>query len=174
MNPKGISHAVFALILFSFVDFFLLALYCITFLFAVALNKALARVASSEAELKTTSQALKEANIAKNSVEKVAKTTETKAKKAEKALAEIAQKQSNREGAVVERLDAICTSVGSKCFVFSLCLAKVRSVDMLLLTYLYFCDATEKLGEVWKLRQESAKDPLLDAVEVLESNWRLA
>jgi hypothetical protein len=89
-------------------------------------------------------------------------------------LAEIAQKQSNREGAVVERLDTICTSVGSKCFILSLCLAKVTSVDMLLLAYLYFCDAVEKLGEVWKLRQESAKDPLLDAVQVLESNWRLA
>jgi hypothetical protein len=41
--------------LFSSVDFFLLALYYITFLFAVALNKALARVASLEAELKTAS-----------------------------------------------------------------------------------------------------------------------
>jgi hypothetical protein len=45
---------------------------------------------------------------------------------------------------------------------------------MLLFAYLYFCDAAEKLGEVWKLRLESAKDPLLDAVEVLESNWRIA
>jgi hypothetical protein len=45
---------------------------------------------------------------------------------------------------------------------------------MLCLAYLYFCDAAEKLGEVWKLQKESAKDPLLDAVEVLESNWRLA
>jgi hypothetical protein len=44
---------------------------------------------------------------------------------------------------------------------------------MLLLAYLYFCDVAKKLGEVWKLQQESAKDPLLDAVEVLESNWRL-
>jgi hypothetical protein len=55
-----------------------------------------------------------------------------------------------------------------------LCLAKFISVDMLLLTYLYFWDAAEKLGEVLKLWQESAKDPLLDVVEVLESNWRLA
>jgi hypothetical protein len=45
---------------------------------------------------------------------------------------------------------------------------------MLLLAYLYFYDVAEKLGEVWKLWQESAKDPLLDAVEVLESNWGLA
>jgi hypothetical protein len=32
----------------------------------------------------------------------------------------------------VVRLDEICTSVGSKCFVLSLCLAKVTSIDMLL------------------------------------------
>jgi hypothetical protein len=38
---------------------------------------------------------------------------------------------------------------------------------------MYFCDASEQLGEVWKLWLESAKDPLLDAVDVLESNWRL-
>jgi hypothetical protein len=108
--------------------------------------------------------------LPKTSGEKAAKTTEAKAKKAEKVFADIARKQSNREGAVVEQLDAICMSVGSKCFISSLCLAKVTSIDMLLFAYLYFCDAAEKLGEVWKLRLESAKDPLLDVVEVLESN----
>jgi uncharacterized protein YlxW (UPF0749 family) len=151
MNPNVISLAFLALMLFSFVDFFLLALYCITFLFAVALNKALARIDSLEAELKTTSQALKDANMAKALAEKAAKaakTVEAKAKKAEKALAEVAQKQSNREGAVVERLDAICMSVGSKFIVLSLCLAKVISVDMLILANLYFRDAAEQLGEV--------------------------
>jgi hypothetical protein len=45
---------------------------------------------------------------------------------------------------------------------------------MLSLAYLCFYDAAEKLGEVWKLQLESAKDPLLDSVDVLESNWRLA
>jgi hypothetical protein len=152
---KGDFLCYFSLNLFSFVDFFLLALYCVTFLFVVALNKALARVASLEAELKTTSQALKDANIAKASAEKAAKIAEAKAKKAEKALAEIAQKQSKREGAVIERLDAICTSVGCKIFVLPLCLAKAISVDMLFLAYLHFCDATDQLGEVWKLWQES-------------------
>jgi hypothetical protein len=76
--------------LFSFVDFFLLALYCITFLFAVALNKALPCVASLEAKLKTTSQALKDANIAKASAKKATKTAEAKVNKAEKTLAEVA------------------------------------------------------------------------------------
>jgi hypothetical protein len=84
MNPKVISLAFLALMLFSFVDFFLLALYCITFLFAVALNKALARVASLEAVLKTTSQALKDAKIAKASAKKAAKSAEAKAKRLRK------------------------------------------------------------------------------------------
>jgi hypothetical protein len=39
---------------------------------------------------------------------------------------------------------------------------------------LYFYDAAEKLGEVWKLRRGNSKDPLLDAVDVLESNWKLS
>jgi hypothetical protein len=38
---------------------------------------------------------------------------------------------------------------------------------------LYFCDAVEQLGEVRKLHLECAKDPLLDSVDVLESNWRV-
>jgi uncharacterized membrane protein len=76
------------------------------------------------------------------------KAAETKAKKAKKALAEVTQKQAKHEQAVVERLDEICTFIGSKCFILSLCLAKVTSIDMLLLTYLYFYDAAEKLGEV--------------------------
>jgi hypothetical protein len=45
---------------------------------------------------------------------------------------------------------------------------------MLFLAYLYFCDAAEQLGDIWKLLLKSAKDPLLDSVDVLESNWRLA
>jgi hypothetical protein len=43
-------------------------------MFVVALNKALVHVASLEAELKTTSWALKDANIAKASAKKAIKT----------------------------------------------------------------------------------------------------
>jgi hypothetical protein len=143
-------------------------------LLAAALNQALARVATMEAELKTTVEALKDANATKISADKVAKAVETKAKRAEKALTEAAQKQTKHEQAVVDRLDVICTSVGSKYFVLSFCFAEVTPIDMLLLAYLYFCHAAKKLEEVWKLRKESAKDPLLDAVDVLESNWKLA
>jgi hypothetical protein len=39
---------------------------------------------------------------------------------------------------------------------------------------LRFCDAAEKLGESWRLREATPKDPVLALVDVLESNWRLA
>jgi hypothetical protein len=42
------------------------------------------------------------------------------------------------------------------------------------LPYLCFYDAAEKLGEFWRLWQASSEDSLLDAVDVLESNWKLA
>jgi hypothetical protein len=161
-NSKVFSLALIALTLFSFHSF-LLTFVDILSLFAVALSTALARVAALETEQKTTTEALKDANTAKVSSDKAAKAAETKAKKDEKALAEATQKQAKCEQAVVERLDTICTSIDIKCFILSLCLPKLTSVDMLLLAYLYFCDAEEKLGEVWKLRQERAKDPLLDS-----------
>jgi GTPase involved in cell partitioning and DNA repair len=136
MNPKVFSLAFIALTLFSYFHSFFITFVDIISLFAVALATALARVAALEAELKTTTKALKDANTAKVYANKAAKVAETKAKKAEKALAEATQKQAKCEQAVVERLDEICMSVCSKCFVLSLCLAKVTSVDMLLLTYL--------------------------------------
>jgi hypothetical protein len=45
--------------------------------------------------------------------------------------------------------------------------------DMCLLICLCLCDTTEKIGESWKLRQPNTKDPLLAAVDLLESNWKL-
>jgi hypothetical protein len=130
-------------------------------------------VASLEAELKSISKALKDANAAKTSAEKAANAAEARASKAEKALVEVAKKQATREGAIIERLDAIVASVGSLFFGLPLYPATLVPVDVLLLAYLYFCDATEQLGEVMKLCLECAKDPLLDSVDVLESNWRI-
>jgi hypothetical protein len=40
--------------------------------------------------------------------------------------------------------------------------------------WLLFRDAAEQLGEVIKLRAGAAKDPLLDAIAVLEFNYRNA
>jgi Skp family chaperone for outer membrane proteins len=86
----------------------------------VALTMALACIATLEAELKTSMEALKDANAAKVSAERAAKSAETRAKKAKKALADANQRQIKREQSVVKRLDEISTSVGSKCFIFPL------------------------------------------------------
>jgi hypothetical protein len=34
----------------------------------------------------------------------------------------------------------------------------------------FLCGAAEKIGESWKLRQPNTEDPLLAAVDLLESN----
>jgi Skp family chaperone for outer membrane proteins len=86
----------------------------------VALATTLPHIATLEAELKTSMEALKDANAARVSTEKATKSAETRAKKAEKALADASQKQIKREKSVVERLDEISTSVGSKCFILPL------------------------------------------------------
>jgi Skp family chaperone for outer membrane proteins len=64
-------------------------------------------VASLEDKLKTTSKALKDADAARTSADKAAKAAEAKASKAEKALADVAHKNANREGAIIKQLDAI-------------------------------------------------------------------
>jgi hypothetical protein len=38
---------------------------------------------------------------------------------------------------------------------------------------LFLYRAAEKIGESWKLRQPNTEDPLLAAVDLLESNWKL-
>jgi hypothetical protein len=43
---------------------------------------------------------------------------------------------------------------------------------MPVLTSCVLRDVAEQLGEIIKLHLDSAKDPLLDTVGVLESNWR--
>jgi hypothetical protein len=70
----------------------------------VALTMALACIATLEAELKTSMEALKDANAAKVSAERAAKSAETRAKKAEKALADANQRQIKREQSVVNDL----------------------------------------------------------------------
>jgi hypothetical protein len=147
-ESKGIFSCSYCSRFVFLFSFLFLTFVDIISLFAVALATALAHVASLEAKLKTTTEALKNANAAKVFADKAAKAAETKAKKAEKALAEATQKQSKHEEAVVERLDAICTSMGSKFDALYFCPAKVISVDMLFLAHLYSRDAAEQLGEV--------------------------
>jgi hypothetical protein len=59
-------------------------------------------VASLEAKLKTTSKALKDTDAARTSADKAAKAAEARPSKAEKALAEVAQKQADHEGAIIK------------------------------------------------------------------------
>jgi hypothetical protein len=53
-------------------------------------------ITALEAELKASTEALKDVNAAKVSAERAAKSAETRAKKAEKALADANQKQIKR------------------------------------------------------------------------------
>jgi Flp pilus assembly protein TadB len=84
----------------------------------VTLTAANACISSLEAELKAFAKTLENANAAKVSTERDAKSAETRAKKAEKALADANQKQIKQEQSLVKRLDEISISIGSKCFLF--------------------------------------------------------
>jgi hypothetical protein len=94
---KGFSFALHYSCFVSLIAFFFLVVVDIISLFTVALAMALARIAALEAELKTSTEALKDANTAKVSAENAAMAAETRAKKAEKALAKANQKQSKWE-----------------------------------------------------------------------------
>jgi hypothetical protein len=137
-------------------------------------------VTSLESKLKTTSQALKEADekrakevaAAKVSADKAIKAAEARAVKAKKMLAEDSQRQAKREEDIVQRIDVIITSIGSKFSLAFVFYSLYLSVNMPLLNNFVFCDAAEQLGEIIKLHLDSPKDPLLYTVSVLESNWR--
>jgi hypothetical protein len=143
-------------------------------LFAAAFVTAHARISALEAELKASREAWESANAAKVSAEKAAKSAENKAKKAEKALAESQQRHAEQEQSIADRLDKISVLVGSKCRITHIeYLLMLSFVDICLLICLCLCGTTEKIGESWKLCQPNTKDPLLAAVDLLESNWKL-
>jgi Flp pilus assembly protein TadB len=154
MHPKVFSFALHCSCFVSLFAFFLLIVVDIISLFTVALATALPRRSALEAELKTATEALKDANTSKVSAEKAAKAAETRAKKAEKALAEANQKQTKREQDVVERLDEISTSVGSKCFILSLtlCYSCICRYVLLILLVLLRCSR-----ETWRSVETSAR-----------------
>jgi hypothetical protein len=76
-----------------------------------------------EAKLKATTKAMGEANkkcaeevvATKLVVDQAGKEAEARAITAKKALAELSKKQTQREEAVVKRIDDLLTSFGSKC-----------------------------------------------------------
>jgi hypothetical protein len=94
---KGFPFALHYSCFVSLFAFLFLIVADIISLFTVALATTLTRVAALEAELKTSTEALKAVNTTKVSAEKATKAAEARAKKAEKALAKANQKQSKRE-----------------------------------------------------------------------------
>jgi hypothetical protein len=111
-----------------------------------------------------------------HAAEKATKSAETKAKKTEKALADTDQKRVQQEQAIAERLDNILVLVGSKCRIvlfLSTCSYFYLLIFARFLLLFSFCGAAEKIGVSWKLRQPDAANPLLAAVDLLESNWKL-
>jgi hypothetical protein len=134
-----------------------------------------ARISALEAELNAAREAWEGTNAVKVAAEKVAKSVETKAKKAEKALSDADQKRVQQERAIAERLDKISILVDSKyCVCLFWLLAQICIADILFAFFgLFLCGAAEKIGVSWKLRQPDTEDPLLVAVDLLESNWKL-
>jgi hypothetical protein len=150
-----------------------------------SLGNALLRVKGLDAKLRANTKALEEAQThlaaseakhkeevlaAKQAASHAIKEAEARAATTEDALAKIGQEQSKHEETAAERLNPLSTSFGSKCFLplilcFSLCINVMT---------LIFHDAIEQIGEIFKLHEDKAEDPLFDAIEVLESNCKNA
>jgi Fe2+ transport system protein B len=142
------------------------------------LANALNRSSALEAKLKASTKALGEADkkhadevaATKLAADRAVKEAEARETKAKKALAKISKKQSQREEAVAKRIDDLLTTFGIK---YRLILSSlILSLLFVCSQWLLFCDAVEQLGEVIRLCAGEAKDPLLDVVGLLESNYR--
>jgi hypothetical protein len=64
---------------------------------------------------------------------------------------------------------AVSVALSFVVYLLILLFADIRSLSLAF----SFCGAAEKIGVSWKLRQPDAVDPLLAAVDLLESNWKL-
>jgi hypothetical protein len=117
----------------------------------VALATANARIASLEAEIRTSQKAYDAATTAKANAEKSQKSALGKAKKAEKALADANKDHAQQEQAVAERLHTMSAAAESKCFalspIFDFCCTVVRA-DIFLLFFLFYllCVMQDLLG----------------------------
>jgi hypothetical protein len=140
---------------------------------ANALSVANARISSLEAELKASRKAWDAAAAAKTTAEKSTKSALARAKKAEQALAGANQERIQREQAVTECLNKITALTGGKYHAFPFFV----DLPILILTdvcFLIFClcplGSLEHTGvSLAPLQPED--DPLMAAVNLLESNW---
>jgi hypothetical protein len=139
------------------------------------LTAANARIASLEAKLDASKKAWDIATATKVTAEKTAKSAKTEAKKAEKALVTADQKPTQRDRTVAEHLEKILALFGDKhrvvifAFFLVLLVADIFSPSLVFV----FCAAAEKVGLPLGLRQPDTKDPLMAAMDLLESNWKL-
>jgi hypothetical protein len=143
------------------------------FVFADALKAANARIAALEAELNASREAWDVATAAKVAAKKIAKSAENKAKKGEKALADADQKRVRREQTIAKRLDKISALVDGKYHVvpFFVFLLMLLLADICSFSHIFvFCVSAEKVGVSLEPVQPDTKDPLMAAVDLLESN----
>jgi hypothetical protein len=140
---------------------------------ADALSMANAHTASLEAKLEASRKAWDVATVAKAPAEKSAKSAAAKAKKAEKALADANRGRAHREQAITNRLNQILALAGGKYLAFLflaylliLLLAGVCSFISCLCLFV----SIENTGVSLAPLQPDDKDPLMAAVNLLESN----
>jgi hypothetical protein len=138
---------------------------------ADALTTTNARIASLEAKLKASRKAWDVATAAKAAAEKSAKSAATKAKKDEKALVDADQGHVQREQAITKCLNQISALAGGKyCAVVYLLILLLTGVCSLSLVSI-FCVSAENTGVSLAPLQPDDEDPLMAAVNLLESNW---
>jgi hypothetical protein len=132
-----------------------------------------ARISSLEAKLEASKKAWDVAAAAKTTTEKSTKSALARAKKAEKALADANQGRIQREQAITERLNKILALAGGKYHAFPFFV----DLPILILTdgcFLIFClcplCSLEHTG-VSLAPLQPDDDPLMVAVNLLESNW---
>jgi hypothetical protein len=140
---------------------------------ADALSAANARISSLEAKLAASRKAWDVAAAAKTTAEKSTKSALAKAKKAEKALADANQERIQRDQALTKCLNQILALAGGKYHAFPFFV----DLPILILTdvcFLIFClcplVSLEYTG-VSLAPLQLDDDPLMAAVNLLESNW---
>jgi hypothetical protein len=137
-----------------------------------ALSAANARISSLEAELKASRKAFDTTAAAKTAAEKSTKSALAKAKKAEKTLADANKERIQREQAVIERPNKMSALAGGKyhAFPFFVELPTLMLADVCFFLCLCFLGCLEHTG-VSSASLQPDDDPLMAAVNLLESNW---
>jgi hypothetical protein len=139
-----------------------------------ALSAANARISSLEAELEASRKAWDVAAAANTTAEKSTKSAVVKAKKVENALADADRERAQREQAIINPLNQISALAGGKYHAF-LFLAYLLILLLTGVCSRIFClclfVSLENTGISLAPLQPNDEDPLMAAVNLLESNW---